>query len=307
MNGISKNILVSVFSIFLLWSCYNMDPPVRAQQPSAFYFYQMAVQSKIRGDTPKALEQINRAIRLNQKISLFYVFKAQIFDSMQVSDSAVFYYKKSLTLRSHAPEILKRLGELALQAQRPDEAAYYFRKAYIEAPDSVDFLLKLAQIRLQQNEIRQAENLLDEYRLTQKRKERPVSPLFFVIRADLAMSKGDSLSAARFYARSHCGECLSKEQAEWAFETLLKTQNLEAYFDLLAGVRKNRQFPEALHYYYRGLYYQAIGNTHEAVQQLERAYQKGVRKKKLLKTLIQFYADQNKMERVKILQSELQE
>ncbi|EHO42658.1 Tetratricopeptide TPR_2 repeat-containing protein [Caldithrix abyssi DSM 13497] len=307
MNSISKNFLVSVFSIFLLWSCYNMDPPVRAQQPSAFYFYQMAVQSKIRGDTPKALEQINRAIRLNHKISLFYVFKAQIFDSMQVSDSAVFYYKKSLTLRSHAPEILKRLGELALQAQRPNEAAYYFRKAYIEAPDSVDFLLKLAQIRLQQNEIRQAENLLDEYRLTQKRKERPVSPLFFVIRADLAMSKGDSLSAARFYARSHCGECLSKEQAEWAFETLLKTQNLEAYFDLLAGVRKNRHFPEALLYYYRGLYYQAIGNAHEAVQQFERAYQKGVRKKKLLKMLIQFYAGQNKMERVKVLQSEIQE
>ena len=300
-----KHIFLFLSAVLILQSCYNLNPPEKIREPSAYYFYQMALQFRIQGHLKKALNEINKAIKINDHISLFYVLKAQIFDSLQVLDSAVYYYKHSLIYRSHSPEVLKRLAELSFQKGNLQQAIRYYRKAYIEEPDSVNFLLNIAQLYLKENNLEKAQLILDEYRLTQERNDRALASYYYIYSADLALAKGDSLKAARNYAQSHCGACLSTRQAEWAFKTLLTVGNLDAYYELLSGVVKNRNFPEGLLFYYRGLYYLAIGNRNEAMEQFERAYTKGLRKRKLLQILLQYYRTSNREQRIKQLQEDL--
>ncbi len=305
MKIILRNGLLAVVLLIFVGSCYQLNTESKKTEPSAFYFYQLAVQENIQGNLAQALKHINRAIRLNDRIALFYVLKAQMFDSLGNIDSAVYFYRKSLKLRSHAPEIFKRLGELSLRQNQPDKAAEYFRKAYIENPDSTQFLLEIARIRFAQNKPSKAKILLDEYRFEQLRNKRKLAPLYFVLKGDLAFAQGDSVKAAQLYAQSHCGSCLNETQADWAFKALLKTGDLSAYFELLSGLSKNRRFPEALLYFYRALYYQAIGNHHEALQQFERAYAKGLRTAQLLTILIHYYQTNGQALKAQQLKTEL--
>ncbi len=298
---------IPLFTIFILFSaCYNLNQSKTIHQPSAYSFYQKALEKRITGDLDSALLMVNKALQLNDHISLFYVLKGQIFDSLQILDSAFYYYQQSLTYRSHSPEVLVRLAELSFKTGNSDQAIRFYRKAYVEEPDSIDLLLKISHIYLKENKLQKAQNVLDEYRITQKRREQNFSPFYYLNMADLALMKGDSAKAARYYAQSGCGSCLSEKQAAWAFETLLKQNNLSAYFDLLSGLQKNRKFPESQLFYYRGLYYQKLGNSKEALQQFVRAYQKGLRSPDLLKILIQYYSQQNKPQKAEQIKNELQ-
>lgn len=298
---------IPLFTIFILFSaCYNLDQSKTIRQPSAYSFYQKSLEKRITGDLDSALLMVNKALQLNDHISLFYVLKGQIFDSLQILDSAFYYYQQSLTYRSHSPQVLVRLAELSFKTGNSEQAIRFYRKAYVEEPDSIDLLLKISQIYLKENQLQKAQNVLDEYRITQKRRVQKFSPFYYLNMADLTLMKGDSVEAARYYAQSGCGSCLSEKQAEWAFETLLKQNNLYAYFDLLSGLQKNRKFTESQLFYYRGLYYQKLGNKKEALHQFERAYQKGLRRPNLLKILIHYYAQQKQTEKVKKLKNELQ-
>lgn len=306
MRGLLRKFLLTFYSFTLLSACYNLNQNQPIPEPSAYSFYQQALEKRIEGDLSGALQMINKALRLNNHISMFYVLKGQIFDSLQVLDSAFYYYQKSLTYRSHSPEVLIRLAELSLQMGNSRQAIRFYRKAYVESPDSTDWLLKISQIYLNENQLEKAQNILDEYRITQKRREEVLSPFYYINLADLSLMKGDSASAARNYAQSGCGNCLSEKQAEWAFETLLKQNNLSAYFNLLSGLQKNRNFPDGLLFYYRGLYYKAIGNQNEALRLFERAYQNGLRNAKLLKALLHYYTISNRIDSMKEIQKELQ-
>ncbi len=304
---VSNKILILIFAtLTVITGCYQLEQTKQTPPPSAYFYYQQALENRIAGDLDGALKMVNKALRLNNRISLFYVLKGQIFDSLKMVDSAFYYYKASLTYRSHSPEVLVRLAELSLEGGNLDQAVHFYRKAYVEEPDSIHLLLKICQIHLKENQLLKAQNVLDEYRITQKRRKQNFSPFYYINLADLALMKGDSAEAARNYALSGCGKCLSERQAEWAFEVLLKKKQLSAYFNLLSGLQSNKAFPESRLFYYRGLYYQALGNHKEALHQFERAYQNGLRSPKLLKILIRYYSQQNQTDKVQRLKNELQ-
>ena len=300
-----KTKTIFLISFFLVWSCYHLNESPNINQPSAFTFYNMALQNQLAGNLETALQQVTRAIKINDHISLFYVLKAQLFDSLHMIDSAIVYYQKSLFYRSHSPEVLRRLGELFEQKGRFPQAVNYFHKAYLENPENTTLLLKIVNIYLHEEDIVKAKEFLREYRQKQELKALKLDPLYFVYLAKVAIAQGDSLNAARYYALSHCGSCLTPKRAEWVFAILLKDGDLNSYFELLSSLSRNRQFPQNLLFYYRGKYYQALGNVHDALEQFERAYQNGLRKPDLIKTLIQFYEKQNKPKKVNKLKSKL--
>ncbi|NOX89123.1 MAG: tetratricopeptide repeat protein [Calditrichaeota bacterium] len=285
-------LFLSGFFLTLFEACYAPKTYSGREPESAYRYYEKALRLKIEGDLDKALRQISQAIALNSRIALFYVLKAQIFDSLKQADSAIFYYQASLKLRSHAPEVLARLGELHIRAGNFTSGIRYLDKAYQEDPQKTALLLQIAGIYSRMKQMRRVNDVLDEYRVQTELKKRPLSPEYFILMGDVFFLNKDYFKAAAFYEQSSCEKCFSPEQAARAFDAFLKSQKLDSYFKLLSGLDKKR-FSEAEFYYYRGLYYRAIGNYSEAKDQLLLALGKGMNNPDLFYYLAKIYQKEN--------------
>ena len=65
----------------IIVQCYTAVPKKPPHPNSAFRHYENALICQFDAKWDSALVQINRAIKMNNKIALFYVLKAQVFDS----------------------------------------------------------------------------------------------------------------------------------------------------------------------------------------------------------------------------------
>ncbi len=289
-----KRIITTVIVILaILWSgtaCYNIEQTRSTKaSPSAFNMYEQAVKAQIKGEFRQALRLIDRALQLNPRISLFYAFKAQIYDSLNVLDSALVFYQRSLQFRSHAPEILNRLGELNLCRGDTIAALRYFKRSFNEDHQQIERLLKIAEIFLNQKRLGRAEEALREYRVQCRLQNRTPQPRYNVLMGELLFLKKQPVQAAQFYARARCGSCFSEQQARRALQTLFKQGDLEGYFSVLSSVQKARLFPDSLLYQLRGRYYLAIGNQNEAGGQFYRAFEEGARNKEVLCGIVKYF------------------
>ncbi len=277
----------------MLWSvtaCYNIDQAQPTEPPpSAFKMYEQAVKAQIKGEFRQALNLINGALQLNPRISLFYAFKAQIYDSLNVLDSALVFYQKSLQYRSHAPEVLNRLGELSLHMGDTTAALRYFKRSFNEDHQQIELLLKIAEIFLNQKSLGRAEESLREYRVQCRLQNRAPQPRYFVLMGEFLFLKNQPVQAAQFYARAKCGSCFNEQQARRALQTLFKQGDFEGYFSVLSSVQKARLFPDSLLYQLRGRYYLAIGNQNEAGSQFYRAFEEGARNKEVLCGIVKYF------------------
>lgn len=292
--------------LFLFQGCYPARLPSqkKAPEPSAFRYYENALVAKFDGHWQTALKKINKAIELNNRISLFYVLKAQIFDSLHQVDSAIIAYQQALKVRPHAPDVLQKIGELYIKNGDHISGIAYLKKAFAFDETQTDILLRIAHLYIQLDSLQLARDVLTDYKIRMDLAHSPPAPAYFLMKGDMAIAQGDSSKAAQYYESCPCKKCFSKEQAIRAFETLFKVKDYDGYFALLTGVDEHK-FRHGELFYYRGLYYRVIGNKNEAQHQFELALKHGNTKPELYLELAKIYFQKNQPDKVKALYQQL--
>ncbi len=308
MNRSLKIIFLLIATAFLLVQCYPTQvakTSVSAQPKSAFRYYENALVAKFDGHWQEALKQVNKAIALNDKISLFFILKAQIFDSLHQADSAIYAYQQALNIRPHAPDVLQKIGELYIAKGERQTGILYLKKAFAFDETQTDILLRIARLYLNVDSLRLAQDVLSDYEVRMELAHSPPKPSFYLMEGDMAYEKGDWALAAHYFKACPCKKCFSREQAVRAFDVFFKIRDYDAYFALLIGVDKQK-FKNGTLFYYRGLYYKVIGNLSEAQHQFELALKHGNTKPELFWELAQIYFQKNKTMQIKALYRKLQ-
>ncbi len=289
-------------ALLFLIRCYptstNRFKPV--EQKSAFRFYENALIDKFDGRWTRALEQINRAIALNNRISLFFVLKAQILDSLHQIDSAIYTYKQALSIRPHAPDVLQKIGALYIEKGQPLKGVFYLKKAFAYDETQTDILLRIAKLYIALDSLRWADRVLMDYKVRTDLTGRSPAAAYYLMKANMAYKRKNYALAARYYALCPCKKCFTRTEALRAFETLLRYKKISDYFALLTGLETHK-FKNGELFYYRGLYYKVIGNLNEARHQFELALAQGNTKPELFWELAQIYYRMNNTSAIRIL------
>ncbi len=273
-------------------------------QKSAFRFYENALIEKFDGRWPQALEQINRAIALNNRISLFFVLKGQIFDSLHQVDSAIYAYRQALRIRPHAPDVLQKIGALYIEKGQPLKGVVFLKKAFAYDETQTDILLRIARLYITLDSLSLAQQVLSDYKVRMELSARPPAAAYYLMEGDMAYKRKDFAAAANYYAACPCKRCFTRHQALRAFETLFLFKRFSDYFVLLTGVDEHK-FQKGELFYYRGLYYKAIGNVNEAEHQFELGLQQGSTQPGLFWELAQIYHQKKQVAKLRALYGKL--
>ncbi len=302
-----KNIFLLILAALISVQCYaSRTQTSRKSEPkSAFRFYENALIAKFDGRWDRALRQINRAIELNNRISLFYVLKAQIFDSLHQVDSAIFAYQQALKVRPHAPDVLQKVGELYITDGDSQTGIAYLKKAFAFDETQTGILLRIARLYIDLDSLDLANDVLIDYKIRTDMAQSPPEPAYYLLKGDMAFMQGNWRQAAEFYDACPCKRCFSEKQVKRAFDVFLKEKNVKRYFKLLTGLNEQK-LGEATLFYYRGIYYRTIGNLNEAQHQFELALKHGNKNPELFWDLARIYFRKNETKKIKALYKQLQ-
>jgi len=135
-----------VFLIVLFSQCSMLKKRASSEDNAklAFPFYYSALQNIRSGEFEMAITLLDSAIKYQPAYSNFYTVKGQVFELMGNPDSAIVAYEKSLTKKSHNPDVWRSLAELYMKKRDYDIAINYLKQSVEENPDSTQYLLSLA-------------------------------------------------------------------------------------------------------------------------------------------------------------------
>jgi tetratricopeptide (TPR) repeat protein len=111
----------------------------------AYPFYYDALEDIKKGDFNSAAVKLDSAIYYNPKIANFYFVQGRVYDFLDKPHFAITAYEQSVRLKSYNPEAWIRLGELNLWRGEYENSSFYLKKVVQAYPDSVKYILKLAE------------------------------------------------------------------------------------------------------------------------------------------------------------------
>ncbi len=280
--------------------CYTVSPKEPPRHNSAFRHYENALVYQFDAKWDSALVQINRAIKLNNKIALFYVLKAQVFDSLNQVDSAIAAYRQALKVRPYASDVMEALGELYIRSGNHEQGITYLKKAFAHDETQTRLLLRIAELYLRLGKNEEAKDVLTDYKVRMDLAHLPADPKYFLLMGEIAYKEKRWQDAARYYEACPCKKCFSPREAIQAFEVLFKFKKLDSFYRLLTGVDQ-RKFKQGILFYYRGLYYREIGNLNEAEHQFQLALQHGSQMPEVFYEMAKVYQKRNQKQKIKTL------
>ncbi len=129
----------------------------------AFTFYYDALSSLESGNFETALSQLDSAISLRPEFAKFYYVKGRVFEINNQADSALRAYEKSLNFKSHAPDVWVRLSDLYMKNDQYGKAIPILSGLIKNQPDSLSYLLELAEAYLRNDQPELALEQLNSY------------------------------------------------------------------------------------------------------------------------------------------------
>ncbi|MGD9898450.1 MAG: tetratricopeptide repeat protein [Calditrichaceae bacterium] len=275
MNSITKKTIL-IISVSIFVSCYQMpgekEPP--KTEDTGYQFYSMAYASYQAGEYDKALEQIDKAIRLNRYIAKFFHLKGDIFIAKKDPDKALTAYEQAVSMRSFSPEILEKMAQIYIEKGKFADAIQSKKKVLVNRPEKYDQYLDIAELYLKLNQSDFAMNSAGLYKKEITEKKLILSGRYFQIMGRIYYAKIDYENAIDFYSKAvQAGYSVEPgDNKKYMFSYFGLKQYEKAYNYLLR--LKPENLPEADIHLFRGLYYYNIQNYKDAQTQLELALQK---------------------------------
>ena len=145
--------------------CYPKAPPPPVEKPEspAFRYYYQALTFIEKQQFDTALALVDSAIVQKPGYVAFYFVKARLFQWLNQPDSAIAAYRQCVRLKSHFPEVWRRLGRLLLARKDYSEAAFFLEKTVQVYPDSLPYLLWLGEATVGSKKYALALDYLKQY------------------------------------------------------------------------------------------------------------------------------------------------
>lgn len=105
-----------------------------------------------KGNFKKALNYVNKALRINRLNCEYFNLKGVIFKNMGRFKEAVIFYKKALRLNPKNPQVYNNLGVLFGLLKRDKEAEFYFKKSLEFDKDNFEANMNLGFFYLKKGE-----------------------------------------------------------------------------------------------------------------------------------------------------------
>jgi tetratricopeptide (TPR) repeat protein len=131
-----------------------------------------------------ALEKINQAIVLNDKLAHFYQLKGDINRKLFKNQEALKAYNTAVLKRSNFAEVYESMGDIYRNQERYDEAVRAYKKVSTLKPDDLEIILKIAQCYILWTEFEVAQYHLDVFKKNTSAQNQPLSDDYFLLRGE---------------------------------------------------------------------------------------------------------------------------
>lgn len=108
------------------------------------------------GDTDKAIENLNRVLKINDQYALAYNYLGLIFKSKNNLEKSAYYYSKTIDFDPENIDAHAELGFVLAMSGRTDEAITHFNKALTLKPDNSEVLVSLGMAYIQKGRVKPA-------------------------------------------------------------------------------------------------------------------------------------------------------
>ena len=262
------------FILFLLLiltfqNCYLSKPVPEEKRPrdeSAFAEYSEAVILNEQGQYSKALNKINKAIEMNDKLAKFVLLKAQIQENLEQFIDAIASYKQVLKIQIYNPVVYEKMGELYTKIGQYHSAVQSIKKAFAQKPEDTRLLIIAAEYYIAMDSYDRAENELKTYEI-----QTPTSAYsgdYYGVKAKIFFHAGQYNKAAEFLEKCRLSKPLTTELHKLYLDALLNSEKYDALYQHLVRLESKDLTRGDLHFY-KGVYYYAKKNYSDALSQLE--------------------------------------
>ncbi len=161
----SRQLLLIIAALYCSCNPYSLpeDKSIDLTE-SAYAHYMQAVEYYDTGEFDKALQEIQLAIKNNNKFALFYQLQGDIYAAKYNFTAALTAYDNSIKYRSNFPEVHSKIGQIYLNMGQYEEALKSFRKVRVNDPADLSAFLKISQCYIEMGELEVAYNELADYR-----------------------------------------------------------------------------------------------------------------------------------------------
>ncbi|MEJ2545372.1 MAG: tetratricopeptide repeat protein [Calditrichaceae bacterium] len=269
MNLITKIVTFILFIITIQY-CYLSKPLPKEERPrdeSAFGAYSEAVALNDQGQYSEALEKINKAIDMNDKLAKFVLLKAQIQENREEYIDAIASYKKALKIQIYNPAVYEKMGELFAKIGQYHTAIQNVKKAFAQKqPQDTRLLIIVAKYYIAMNSYDRAEYELKTYEIQTPSNE--YSPDYYAVKAKIYFHSNQYEKAANFLEKCRLSKPLTTELHKLYLDALLNSEKYDALYQHLISLEP-KDLAKGDQQFYKGVYYYAKENYSDALSQLE--------------------------------------
>lgn len=259
---------ILTIALFILSSCYLSKPVPAEERPrdeSAFEAYSEAVILNESGQYTKALEKINTAIKMNNKIAKFLLVKAQILENSDRKIDALAAYKQALKIQIYNPTVYERMGELLADIGQYHSAIQNVKKAYSQKPRDTRLLILVANYYIELDSFDRAENFIKTYEIQTPESE--FSTDYYCTKALIYSQSGSYSETVEVLDKCRLSKPLTVKFHKLYLDALLNSEEYDALYKYLVNLDIN-DLGKGDQHFYKGVYYYHTKNLNDALSQL---------------------------------------
>ena len=266
---ICKKFPIFFLIIIVFQNCYLSKPvPVEERQrdESAFEAYSEAVILNEDSQYNEALEKINIAIKMNNKIAKFILLKAQILENSDRNLDAFAAYKKALKIQIYNPVVHEKMGELLAEIEQYHSAIQSVKKAFAQKPQDTRLLIIVASYYIELKSFDRADSYLNTYE-----NQTPVSEFsgdYYSVRAIIYFQSGNYSETVDALDKCRLSKPLTTELHKLYLDALLNSEEYDDLYKHLTSLEL-KDLTRGDQHFYKGAYYFYTKNYSDALSQLD--------------------------------------
>jgi Tfp pilus assembly protein PilF len=266
-----KNTHAVLIILFTALACSPVSQN-KEKEDNGFKSYSRAMEQMQAKNYTDALDFIDEAIKINDRIAAYFELRGDIFSAMDSLDEALNAYSDAKNRRSFYPEIYIKTGDIHYKRNNYDAAIRDFRKAIVQRQEEPVTYLSLILCYIQQREYDVATNLLQEYSTQVTKQNKRIDPGYYILQAKIQFENKKYEDAILSMETARKIKKLSRNECIFYLRSLVDVGRLEDAYQL--ALEYKDVLLESDSHYIRGLYYFKKNNYKDALTQLELSIQK---------------------------------
>jgi len=265
-NLLSVIVLISCLCYMPACAPYSLpENRVYSEKDDPYIYYAESMEAYDAKDYQLALQKIDQALILNDKLAQFYQLKGDIHRALLENDKAIEAYNTAIKKRSNFVEVHLSIASLYEKQKQYDQATRSYKRAAGLEPSRIDILLKIVNCYIQWNEMDVAEHHLNSYKKNADEQNKPLSDQYYVLRGEVLFLKNRYEESLVYLNQVSQPDSLTLYLYGKNYYALENFDSGVTYFNQLL----NQDKENGSWYFYRGIYFYSQKDYNDARGQFE--------------------------------------